>query len=163
MIVSSYPDMTKAFKPSVSPLHQKPHFVLLLVKVEFWPSFSYVISRSHFHIYFCPFILKRGIFGINSDATLALEVVGVHRNALDRHPRLAQQSVGQGGLAMVDVRDNCNVAYVHEIKVPRRALSSYSTTNPQFLLSFRSIARSSNGRTTDSESVYLCSNPSLAA
>ena len=65
-----------------------------------------------------PFQSERGGLGENGDAALALEIVGIHR-AL-RHPLvfpegagLLQQPVNQGGLAMVDMGNDRDVAKGH--------------------------------------------------
>ena len=60
----------------------------------------------------------RGSLGKNGDAALALEIVGIH-GTLDHALVLAiragllQQAVDQGSFAMVDVRDNGDVAKIH--------------------------------------------------
>jgi hypothetical protein len=56
---------------------------------------------------------------LDRDPTLALEVQGVqdlglHLSLLE-HPRLFDQTVGQGGLSVVDVRDDAEVADVIEL------------------------------------------------
>ena len=62
----------------------------------------------------------RGGLGQDGDTALALEVVGIH-GALDHALVLAvgagllQQPVDQGGLAVVDVRDDGDVAKVHRV------------------------------------------------
>jgi hypothetical protein len=68
-------------------------------------------------VYLGAFVGTSGVFGINSDAALALERVGVHRDALFGGACLAQQSIGQGGLAVVDVRDNSDVSDFHNLKM----------------------------------------------
>ena len=60
----------------------------------------------------------RGRLGQDGDAALALEIVGIHRAfdhalVLAERARLLQQPVDQGGLAVVDVRDDGDVAKVH--------------------------------------------------
>ncbi len=61
----------------------------------------------------------RGRLGQNGDAALALEVVGIH-GAFDHalvlavRARLLQQPVDQGGFAVVDVRDDGDVAKIHK-------------------------------------------------
>ena len=60
----------------------------------------------------------RRSLGQNGDAALALEIIGIH-GALDHALVLAiragllQQAVDQGSFAMVDVRDNGDVAKIH--------------------------------------------------
>jgi hypothetical protein len=60
---------------------------------------------------------KSGVLGENGNATLALQVVGVH-DALDeglvgaKNTALAQHGVDESGLAVVDVRDDGDVANV---------------------------------------------------
>ena len=60
---------------------------------------------------------ERGILGENGDAALAFQVVRVH-DALDEflvgaeNAALAQHGVDQSGLAVVDVRDNGDIANV---------------------------------------------------
>ncbi len=59
--------------------------------------------------------LDGGVFGENGDTALALEVVCVHdafdlTEALAERARLLQQPIDEGGLAMVDMRDDGDVA-----------------------------------------------------
>ena len=60
---------------------------------------------------------QRGVLRQNGDAALALQVVGVH-HALDdgfigaKDAALPQHGVNQRGLAVVDVSDNGDIAYV---------------------------------------------------
>ena len=60
----------------------------------------------------------RGAFGEDGDAALALQVVGIH-GALGHllvgaeGAALAQQLIDQRGLAMVDMRDDGDVANIH--------------------------------------------------
>ena len=61
----------------------------------------------------------RGRLGQDGDAALALEIVGVHRAlgtslVLAEGAGLLQQLVDEGGLAVVDVGDDGDVAKVHE-------------------------------------------------
>ena len=61
---------------------------------------------------------QRGRLGEDGDATLALEVVGIHGAlgdalVLAERAGLLQQAVDQRGLAVVDVGDNGDVAQVH--------------------------------------------------
>ena len=66
----------------------------------------------------------RGGLGQDGDAALALEIVGIHRPlghplVLAKGAGLLQQPVDQGGLAMVDMGDDGDVAKVHaEIQKP---------------------------------------------
>ena len=58
-----------------------------------------------------------GIFGQDGDAALAFEVIGVHHAlghllVVAEGMRLAQQPVHQGGLPVVDVGDDCNIAEI---------------------------------------------------
>ncbi len=61
---------------------------------------------------------NRSGFSQNGNATLAFEVIGIH-GALDHalvlaiRPGLLQQAVDQGRFAMVDMRDNGDVAKIH--------------------------------------------------
>src|SRR3989344_1562663 len=56
------------------------------------------VARRVHDVYLGSFVLNRRVFGVDGDAALELQSVGVHRDALHRHARLAQQSVGQGVL-----------------------------------------------------------------
>ena len=65
-----------------------------------------------------PLPLHRGAFGEDGDAALALQVVGVDRPLHHlligaKRAALAQQLVDQRGLAVVDMRDDGDVADVH--------------------------------------------------
>ena len=58
---------------------------------------------------------NRGIFGQNGDATLALQGKGIehplhHLFVSAEDSRLAEQGVHEGGLAVVNVGDNCQVS-----------------------------------------------------
>src|SRR5881392_3601131 len=60
-------------------------------------------------------VRHRGVLGQDGDALLPLQVVGVHRALLDLlvgpvGPGLAEEVVHQGGLSVVDVRDDGDVA-----------------------------------------------------
>src|SRR5262249_52617507 len=60
---------------------------------------------------------QRGVFRENGDAALAFQVVGVHHAFDDfligaENAALAQHGVDEGGLAVVDVRDDCDVANI---------------------------------------------------
>src|SRR3989344_4174871 len=79
------------------------------------------MSRRVHDVYLGSLILNRRVFGVDGDATLELQSVGVHRDALHRHARLAQQSIGQGGLAVVHVRDNGDVSDIHRNEKGGRA------------------------------------------
>ena len=62
-----------------------------------------------------PFPFDRGALGQNGDAALLLEIVRIHRpffNALvvAEGAGLAEQLVDEGGLAVVDVRDDGDIA-----------------------------------------------------
>src|SRR5262249_52393597 len=64
--------------------------------------------------------LHRGGLGEDGDAALAFEIVGVHRPlgnllVLAERAGLLQQAVDEGGLAMVDVGDDGDVAEVHGV------------------------------------------------
>ena len=59
----------------------------------------------------------RGVLGEDGDAALALQVVRVHDQLADllvlaEHVGLLEQAIDQGGLAVVDVRDDGDVAEV---------------------------------------------------
>ena len=65
------------------------------------------------------FPLHRGAFGQNGDAALALEIVGIHRALGDllvftEGARLGKKLVDEGGLAMIDVGDDRDVADIHK-------------------------------------------------
>jgi len=62
--------------------------------------------------------LHRGSFGEDGDTALTLQIVGVHRALGDflvfaEGAGLLEQAVDQGGLAVVDVGDDGDVAEVH--------------------------------------------------
>ncbi len=61
------------------------------------------------------FVEKRGVFGVNGDASLFFNRVGVHRFAFDEHAILSKNSVGEGGLAVVHVGDDGDVSYFHKV------------------------------------------------
>ncbi|MNL64886.1 hypothetical protein D3C87_1891510 [compost metagenome] len=74
------------------------------------------------------FVLDGGVLGQDGDATLALQVTGVHDTVHHGFVRLedatlAQQAVHQRGLAVVDVRDDRDVANFLVQKMLLRALS----------------------------------------
>ena len=80
------------------------------------------------NVYFCIFVKNRGVFGINGNAALLFEFVGVHAHVSGNHARLAQNGVREGRLAVVDVRDDCDVSYFHfvfQIKMRRGAFGAY--------------------------------------
>ena len=59
-------------------------------------------------------IVDGGILGENGDAALALEITGVHDAVDDRlifavHAALLEHLIDQRGLAVVNVRDDCNI------------------------------------------------------
>ena len=61
---------------------------------------------------------ERGHLGEDGDAALALQVVGIHRAlgdplVLAERAGLLQQAVDQGGLAVVDVGDDGDIAQIH--------------------------------------------------
>ena len=61
--------------------------------------------------------MHRGVLRENGDALLAFEVSGVHHavdelGTLTEHSGLAEHRVDQRGLAMVDVRDDRDIAEV---------------------------------------------------
>ena len=63
------------------------------------------------------FVRHRRVLGENGDAFFALEVVRVHgalfeMSVLRKGVRLAEHGIDQGGLAVVDVGDDCDVAQV---------------------------------------------------
>ena len=60
------------------------------------------------------FIMDSGILGENGDAALAFEIAGVHHTVDDRlvfavHAALLEHLIDQRGLAVVNVRDDCNI------------------------------------------------------
>ncbi len=62
----------------------------------------------------------RGRLGEDGDAALALQIVGIHRAlgdalVLAERAGLLQETVDQGGFAMVDMRDDRDVAEIHQI------------------------------------------------
>src|SRR2546423_10904375 len=62
-----------------------------------------------------PAILDGAVLGEDGDAALALDVVGIHDALAEllvggKGPRLLQQAIDQRGLAVVDVRDDGDVA-----------------------------------------------------
>jgi hypothetical protein len=64
-----------------------------------------------------PLPAHRGVLGEDGDALLALQVAGVHDpvdhgGPLAERARLAQHGVHEGGLAVVDVRDDGDVAEI---------------------------------------------------
>ncbi len=61
--------------------------------------------------------VDRGVLGEDGDALLALQVTGIHHavdelGALAEHPGLSEHRIDQRGLAVVDVRDDRDVAEV---------------------------------------------------
>ena len=61
------------------------------------------------------FVEDGGVFGEDGDAALALELVGIHDPLGDgfigaESPGLAEKAVNQGGLAVVDVGDDGDIA-----------------------------------------------------
>ena len=59
-------------------------------------------------------IVDSGILGENGDAALAFEIAGVHHTVDDRlvfavHAALLEHLIDQRGLAVVNVRDDCNI------------------------------------------------------
>ena len=77
-----------------------------------WPGVSTMLMR-------VPCQIDRGDLGENGDAAFAFEIVGIHRPfghalVLAEGAGLLQQAIDQGGLAMVDVRDDRQVAQRHE-------------------------------------------------
>ena len=70
----------------------------------------------------------RGALGEDGDAALALEVVAVHRPLLNllvlaERAGLLQQPVDQGRLAVVDMRDDRDVAQVHGRSLGREGVT----------------------------------------
>ena len=60
-------------------------------------------------------VVDRTVFGEDGDATLALEIVGIHHAFADSFvssegARLLEQAVDQRGFAMIDVRDDGDIA-----------------------------------------------------
>src|SRR3546814_6931561 len=61
----------------------------------------------------------RGAFGENGDPALLFDVARIHRAFLDtlilaERPRLAEKLVDESGLAMIDVRDDGDIAQGHQ-------------------------------------------------
>ena len=62
-----------------------------------------------------PIVINGSVLGKDSDAAFALQGIGVHHPFLDdlvgtENPRLPEHGVNQGGLAMVDMGDDGDVA-----------------------------------------------------
>src|SRR5690606_20493600 len=73
-----------------------------------------------------------GVLGEDGYAALALDVDGVHHALWHllvgaEDVRLAQQAVDQGRLAVVDVRDDGDVAVVHVLQCGRRVIAADAT------------------------------------
>ena len=69
---------------------------------------------------------ERGDLGEDGDAALALEIVGIHGPlgdplVLAEGARLGEQAVDQRRLAVIDMRDDGDVAEVHHWEFSRRA------------------------------------------
>jgi hypothetical protein len=65
------------------------------------------------------FPLDRGRLRQNGDAALLFEIVGIHRALFDalvltERAGLAEELIDEGGLAVIDVRDDRNIAKAHE-------------------------------------------------
>ena len=58
-------------------------------------------------------IEERGVLGIDGDAALLLERVRVHGEPFLRHAGLLEEPVRQGGLPVIDVRDDRDVSDIH--------------------------------------------------
>jgi hypothetical protein len=81
-----------------------------------------------------------GVLGQDGDAALALQVVRIHHSlghllVLTEGVRLAQQSIHQGGLAVVDVGDDGNIAQVgsfnnHSLAIPSAAPQAQCSIRP---------------------------------
>ena len=54
-----------------------------------------------------------GVLGVDGDAALTLNGVGIHALARAEHPGAAHYRIGERGLAVVDVRDDRDVPYFH--------------------------------------------------
>jgi hypothetical protein len=80
------------------------------------------------------FPMHRRALGKNGDAALALQIVGIHR-ALDLAlvvavgAGLLQQLVDEGGLAVVDVSDDSDIAKVHDCS--SGSDNGWSTISPE--------------------------------
>ncbi len=78
--------------------------------------------------------MHRRALGKNGDAALALQIVGIHR-ALDLAlvvavgAGLLQQLVDEGGLAVVDVSDDSDIAKVHDCS--SGSDNGWSTISPE--------------------------------
>ena len=83
--------------------------------------------------------LDRGRLGQDRDAALALQIVGVHRAlgdflVLAERAGLLQKAVDQRGFAMVDVRDDRDVAEFHlDFQIQRALPSRYCRPQPNLL------------------------------
>src|SRR5262249_21786211 len=75
----------------------------------------------------------RSDLGENGDAALAFEIVGIHRTfghplVVAERAGLLQQAVDQGGLAMVDMGDDGDIAKMHGglmLNAGQKARASY--------------------------------------
>ena len=70
-----------------------------------------------YNVDFGVFVMHGGVFGQNGDAALPLDVAGVHhalRHLLvfTKNAALLEHFIHQGGLAMVNVSDNSDIANV---------------------------------------------------
>ena len=99
----------------------------------------------------------RGGLGQDGDAALALEIVGIH-GALDLalvlavDPRLLQEPIDQGRLAVVDVRDDGDVTKLHVFQVPEtKARAPYGARDATLLR--RNIV--TKGRLATAQSAHL--------
>ena len=71
------------------------------------------MARGVDEVYYGVLVENSRDLGVEGDAALALERVAIHRHAFLGDARLLKQSVGQGSLAVVHVRDDGDVAYIH--------------------------------------------------
>jgi hypothetical protein len=78
------------------------------------------VSRSINDVDASAFVNDRSVLRTNGNAAFALKVHGVHDSFagffVGQCARSSQQSVHKSGLAVVDVRDDCDVTYFHNIE-----------------------------------------------
>src|SRR6185503_10576890 len=91
---------------------------------HFGPEIS--VARRINDIYLGVLIWNGGVLRIDSDASLPLERIRVHGNTLLGDACLSQECIRQRCLAVVDVRDNCDVPNFHSSKkyAPMRGITS---------------------------------------
>src|ERR1035438_8175090 len=78
------------------------------------------MARSIYHIDFNIFIGYGNIFTENSDATLPFQVITVHDQfagllVISKYISAMQNFINEGRFAMINVSDNSNVSYFHNV------------------------------------------------